>query len=84
METIYSVDAYHLNSPTLAAQAFAREYWAQPRKIRNFMLSPISERESGRIEATFNVVDGTQTYAVKYQPENRGVTAARWIIEVHS
>ena len=82
METLYSVDAYHLNSPTLAAQAFAREYWAQPRKIRNFMLSPMTENYTGRIQATFNVANGTRSYLVRYQKENRGISAACWIIEV--
>lgn len=83
MESIYSVDSYHHNSPRLAAQAFAREYWKLPRKIKNFMLSPMTEHHSGRIEATFNIIGGTgRVYVVKYQPENVGVTSARWVIEV--
>jgi hypothetical protein len=65
METLYACEA-HNNTAKDAAQHFVRDYWAQPRKLKNW-------KPDAR---TFSVVGGSRTYEVKLIAEVRGVRPA--------
>ena len=66
---IWSCDSQHIRTAEQAAQAFAAEYWAQPRKAL-----------AVGADGCFMVANGYQTYHVRYLDEVRGVHSGRFVV----